>query len=77
MTHYLRTWTFMRVLRLAGGILIIVQAVQTKQWLFVALGALFALLPILNIGCCGIAGCPVPLPKNNEPSEIVIYEEVR
>ncbi len=67
----------MRVLRLAIGIFIIVQGVQTKEWLFVALGGLFSLMPLLNIGCCGASGCNTPVRKNNGKIEDVSYEEIR
>lgn len=67
----------MRVLRLALGIFIIVQGVQTKEWLFVALGGLFSLMPIMNIGCCGASGCNTPIRKSNRTTEDVSYEEIR
>lgn len=67
----------MRVLRLALGIFIIVQGVQTKEWLFVALGGLFSLMPIMNIGCCGASGCNTPVRKSNRTTEDVSYEEIR
>ncbi len=77
MKNYLRNWDFMRVLRLALGIFIIVQGVQTKEWLFVALGGLFSLMPLLNIGCCGSSGCNTPVSKSNKKVEDISYEEVR
>lgn len=67
----------MRVLRLALGIFIIVQGVQTKEWLFVALGGLFSFMPIMNIGCCGASGCNTPIRKSNRTTEDVSYEEIR
>lgn len=67
----------MRVLRLVLGIFIIVQGVQAKEWLFVALGGLLSLMPLLNIGCCGAAGCNTPVSKSNEKNEEVSYEEIR
>lgn len=67
----------MRVLRLALGIFIIVQGVQTKEWLFVALGGLFSLMPLLNIGCCGSSGCNTPVSKSNKKVEDISYEKVR
>lgn len=77
MTNYLKGWNFMRVLRLALGIFIIVQGVQIKEWLFVGAGVLFSLMPILNIGCCGVSGCNTPVRKSNEKNEEVSYEEIR
>jgi len=53
MLNYLKSWNFMRFLRLAAGLAIAVQGVIQKDWTFITLGALFALLPVFNIGCCG------------------------
>ena len=77
MKNYLRNWDFMRVLRLALGIFIIVQGVQAKEWLFVALGGLFSLMPLLNIGCCGVSGCNTPVSKSNKKVEDITYEEIK
>ena len=77
MKGYLRSWNFMRILRLALGIFIIVQGVQAQQWLFVGLGGLFSLMPLLNIGCCGVSGCNTPARKSNQKTEDITYEEVR
>lgn len=67
----------MRVLRLALGIFIIVQGVQAKEWLFVALGGLFSLMPLLNIGCCGASGCNTPVSISDKKAEDITYEEIK
>ena len=77
MKEYLRNWNVMRVLRLALGIFIIVQGIIEKEWLFVGLGSLFSLMPLLNIGCCGVSGCNTPVRKSNKKLEDISYEEVR
>lgn len=77
MKGYLRNWNLMRILRLALGVFIIVQGVQAQQWLFVGLGGLFSLMPLLNIGCCGTSGCNTPIRKSNKKTEDITYEEVR
>ena len=77
MKEYLKTWDLMRVLRLALGIFIIVQGVQAKEWLFVALGGLFSLMPLLNIGCCGVSGCNTPVSKSDKKAEDITYEEIK
>lgn len=76
MRSYLKNWDFMRLLRLALGIFIIVQGVQTKEWLFVFAGALFSLMPILNMGCCGTSACNTPIRKNQQKTEDITYEEI-
>jgi len=77
MKEYLKNWDFMRVLRLALGIFIIGQGIVAKDWTFIALGGLFSLMPLLNVGCCGASGCNTPIRKNNGNIEDVSYEEVR
>ena len=73
----LNGWNFMRVVRIALGILIIVQGFQANEWLLVALGALFFLMTLLNIGCCGTSGCYAPVSRrSSKKMEDTIYEEV-
>ena len=68
-------WTFIRFLRLAMGIAIIVQAVIAKDILFGIVGLLFTGLAVFNLGCCGSGGCYRPINKSNTTKDI-IYEEV-
>lgn len=78
MKEYLRNWNFMRLLRLALGIFIIVQGIQTRMWLFVFVGAIYAMMPLLNVGCCGTSGCAPRSYKNNKSTnEEIHYEEVK
>lgn len=70
-------WNFMRVVRLALGIFIMVQGIVTKEWTFALPGGLFSLMPLFNIGCCGASGCNVPVAKSRKPSTDITYEEVR
>lgn len=60
MKKYLKGWTLVRALRLAVAMLIVVQGIQAKEWLFVGLGALFAMAPLMNRGC-GTSSCSVPI----------------
>ena len=72
----LTNWTFMRFFRLGLGIAIIVQAVIAKDALFAFLGLAFTAMPVFNIGCCGNAGCTVPLKKDQDTKKEITYEEV-
>ena len=70
----------MRFFRLAIGIFIVVQGIIISEWVFVAAGVLFAMMPILNIGCCGVAACNTQAPVNDTKIakiEDITYEEVR
>ena len=77
MKSYLKTWNFMRVLRLALGIFIIVQCIMAKEWLLAGLGVLFSLMPLMNIGCCGASGCNTPVSKSDKKAEDITYEEIK
>jgi hypothetical protein len=72
----LSNWTFMRFLRLAMGIAILVQAVIAKDMLFAFTGIVFTAMPVFNVGCCGTAGCAAPPKKNTDTTKDIIYEEV-
>ncbi|HUH51277.1 MAG TPA: hypothetical protein VLZ11_04200 [Flavobacterium sp.] len=77
MMNYLKNWNFTRVLRLVMGIFIVVQGFINQEWFFVILGALFTLMPLLNIGC-GSAGCAVPKQTTaNKKPETITYEEIQ
>jgi hypothetical protein len=76
MKNYLSDWNFIRVLRIALGVFIIVQGIGAKDGLFIAAGALFSLMPLLNIGCGGLSGCNRPVPKSNKKIEDTTYEEI-
>lgn len=67
----------MRLLRLALGIFIIVQGAITQEWMFTLAGVLFALMPILNIGCCGASCCSTPPAKFSKQAEEITYEELK
>ncbi|MND96447.1 hypothetical protein D3C80_887400 [compost metagenome] len=77
MERYLKNWNFIRILRLALGIFIIVEGVTTQEWLFALAGLVFTMLPLLNIGCCSISGCSAPVSKSTKKTDDIIYEEVR
>ena len=64
--NYLKNWNVMRLLRLALGIFAIVQGVQATQWFLVAMGGIFSIMPLLNIGCSGVSGCTVPISKSSK-----------
>ncbi|MDR2206714.1 MAG: hypothetical protein LBE36_11245 [Flavobacteriaceae bacterium] len=70
----MKNWNFMRLLRLLLGIAIIVQGVVSREWIFTFIGVLFSLMPLLNIGCCGVSGCDLPVSKNRKKTENTTYD---
>ena len=79
MKDYLKNWNFMRVMRLALGIFIIVHGIIAKQWLIAGLDGLFSLMPLLNTGCCGLSESNTSIPRSNKKKKTrdISYEEVR
>jgi hypothetical protein len=70
-------WTFVRILRLALGLFIVVQGIATGDWAIALLGGLFATMSLWNIGCCGATGCRTPVAQDHKKPENITYEEVR
>jgi len=78
MKQIIANWNLMRIIRLALGILIIVEGVRSQMTPITLMGAAFAALALFNIGC-GPGGCAVP-PQRPRPSDnyqSVEYEEVK
>ena len=68
-------WNFFRILRLILGLIIIIQSIYTKNYVFGILGLLFTTLAVFNIGCNG-SSCSIQQYSTSKQSEEVIYEEV-
>lgn len=71
-----RNWHFMRLVRLVLGMVIAIQAVANKDAMFAVFWVLFAVMALLNYGCCGISGCDVPTKKSTQTTNDIVYEEV-
>lgn len=71
----MKSWGWMRVVRLILGIIIVVQGIMMREWLYMILGGFFTLFAIMNVGCCGTS-CTVPR-KSDTTNKPVTYEEVR
>ncbi len=77
MKSYLRNWDFMRIFRLVIGIIVLIQGIQAGQWMLAALGGFFALMPLLNVGCCGASGCATPTARSTKKDAHITYEEIK
>lgn len=73
----LKNWNFVRLLRLAIGIFLLVEASLSQNWFLVAVAALFVLMPLLNFGCCATGNCSVPQNNPKKSSDEVEYEEIK
>lgn len=72
----LHNWTFFRFLRLAMGMLIIVQGILGKDWFFALAGLAFSLMALFNTGCCAGSSCAAPISKYTDSKKDITYEEV-
>jgi hypothetical protein len=71
-------WHLVRILRLAFGVFILVQAITMRDALAGMISALFLFQAFTNTGCCGARGCTVPPTsiKENQKIGAVEYEEI-
>jgi hypothetical protein len=76
--NILKSWGFMRVLRVVFGVYAIVQAIITLDVVLGILGLVVGGMAFLNVGCCGTSGCDINNKKDNNKKEIsdVEFEEV-
>lgn len=72
-----KNWNFVRILRLAMGIFLVVEAVKSGMWLLVFVGAVFVAMPLLNICCCTTGDCSVPTRNSKNNRDEVEYEEIK
>lgn len=77
MKGYLRGWTLIRLMRLILGGVVLFQAIQAAEWIFIISGGFLFLMPLLNIGCCGASGCRITTTEYTGDVKNVTYEEVR
>lgn len=66
---FFNNWSFMRWLRLALGIYIAVQAVETLSLLLGVVAVFFMFQAITNTACCGKKGCALPVKKIKQESK--------
>ncbi|ERJ61239.1 hypothetical protein [Sphingobacterium paucimobilis] len=48
---FLRNWSFMRIFRIALGLIVAAQGWDSNEWIFIVLGLIFAVISFLNLGC--------------------------
>lgn len=71
----LKSWGWMRIIRLVLGVIIVIQGIMMKEWLYMILGGFFTLFAIMNVGCCGTS-CTINR-KTGRSDEPVTYEEIK
>lgn len=68
-------WNFSRLFRLSLGLLVLVQAIMSKDTLLVFFSLLFVAMPVLNIGCCSTGNCAITAKKAS--GEETDFEEIK
>jgi hypothetical protein len=71
-------WNFMRLLRLFLGIVIAVQAVESRDAIPAIVASFLLFQAITNTGCCGMNSCASTPSKSTQGAvEEVEYEEIK
>ncbi|WP_317900005.1 hypothetical protein [Aurantibacillus circumpalustris] len=78
MEAILKNWSFLRVVRVALGLFILVQGIVNSDTLSILLGAVFAGMAVFNVGCCGTGGCGISQDKHETTAnKEVSFEEIK
>lgn len=72
---FFNNWNFSRVLRLSLGLIVLVQAIMSKDTMLAFFAALFVAMPIFNVGCCSTGNCATTPRK--AVTEEVDFEEIK
>lgn len=71
-------WHLMRWVRLAFGIIFMLQAIQMHDMLIGTIAGFVLVTAVTNIGCCGARSCAAPTRTGDEKStEEISYEEIK
>lgn len=69
-------WTFQRALFILMGAFIIIQAVQSNEWMGILLGGYFASMGIFGFGCAAGA-CNYGSPVDKKTNEKIEFTEIK
>jgi len=76
MERIIKGWNFVRLVRLALGLYIMIESIMTKEWILACAGLFLTGTAVFNVGCCGAYGCQPMIKSNAGPVKEIIYEEV-
>lgn len=57
MNTLLQNWGLFKIIRVALGIIILIQGILTGEIPSILIGLAFSVLALMNVGCCGPSGC--------------------
>lgn len=70
-------WSFMRIIRLTLGSMIVYQAVVYHDSIAGLIGGLLLFQAVTNTGCCGTSSCSTPISKVDKQKEETNFEEIK
>jgi hypothetical protein len=81
--RFLSGWTFVRALFTGVGLTLVIQALFGGHWMALVIGAYFALMGLLNVGCASGGGCygsfcePSAGDTTQKPPAQIKFEEIK
>lgn len=73
----MRNWDLFRIIRLGIGVVILIQALITKDITSGLIGAMFTAMPIFNMGCCSTMGCSPSRTSHKVDTDEISFEEIK
>lgn len=73
---FLTGWHFTRWFRLGLGVFVMIQSIQTTDYMAGVLGILLLFQAVTNTGCCGVSGCSTNYAPKDE-KESFEFEEIK
>ena len=73
MNRILKNWDLARIIRLFLGVLIAIYSISSKDYIFLVLAGFLLFQAIMNISCCGSAGCYT----NNKHKENIYGDQIK
>jgi hypothetical protein len=70
-------WSFIRVIYLLAGLMMLIQSLTDRQWMLAPLGLYFAVMGLFAIGCAGGSCYAPPVSKNKNDIIDTKFEEVK
>ena len=78
----LTNWHLVRIMRLGIGVMLVVMAIQAKDWAMGLFGGFFLYQALTNTGCCGSQECYTPSQRQKVNAAqvedtTIEYEEIK
>jgi hypothetical protein len=81
MKQILTNWNFFRTLRVIAGLAIVAFAFNKGDWAIAAIGGLYSLMAVMNIGCAYNTACTSQADRyhqrTSESSQHITFEEIK